>query len=228
MKKIIIILLSTLLLVTGCQKKALNEGETNKFKQEYESLNDKTNDNGKTYVNVEIPNNNLMVYATIKDLENIFENRKSGVIYFGYPECPWCRNAVPNLIKGIKRTTLDKIYYMNVHDIRSTWIYQDGKAVMTSKGTDDYYKILNWLDAILDIYEVKDSEGNTYNTNEKRLYVPTVVFVKEGKIVGYHMDTVESQTDPYVPLTNSEQKELQGIYETLAHNILDDTCDESC
>ena len=65
MKKFIYLILSALLLV-GC----VQESDAFRFKKEYESLNGKENDKGRDYVNVEIPEENPMVYA---DLDTILK-----------------------------------------------------------------------------------------------------------------------------------------------------------
>lgn len=44
-----------------------------------------------------------------------------------------------------------------------------------------------------------------YDTGVKRLYAPTVVGVKDGKVVGIHVATVESQTNPYEVLTDKQK-----------------------
>ena len=61
----------------------------------------------------------------------------------------------------------------------------------------------------------------------KRIYFPTVIFVMGGKVVGIHVDTVESQIDPYKKLTEKQQKELKQIYTNNINKIYG-TCDESC
>lgn len=76
------------------------------------------------------------------------------------------------------------------------------------------------IDKIIDIIK----NGTTVTADEKRVYVPLVVFVKDGKIVDYHADTVESQRDPYVALTK-EKDELINIYK---EGILKVTGDRSC
>ena len=60
--------------------------------------------------------------------------------------------------------------------------------------------------------------------NIKRLYYPTVVFVKEGQIVDYIEGTVESQKDPYKPLTEDQRQELKDKYKKAINNLL--TCNE--
>ena len=66
----------------------------------------------------------------------------------------------------------------------------------------------------------------TYKTGEKRLYVPLVVGVKEGKIVGYHVDTVTLDNDqtPYDLLTKKQQEELKEIYDDIVNEVYKNTC----
>ena len=230
MKKLVIglIVFISLFGLSACNKK-VEEVNVSNFKNEYESLNGKTNESGKIYPEISLENDEIIRYATIKDLENIFENKKTGAIYFGFPECPWCRNAVPVLLDSAKEAGLGKIYYMNVLNMRDKKVLnENGEVVTENKGTSDYFKILNWLDSILPDYKITDKNNNEISTNEKRLYVPIVVFVKDGEIVGYHSDTVESQNDPYELLTTKQKRELKNIYTELIHKMLDDLCDESC
>ena len=50
--------------------------------------------------------------ATIKysNYDEIFEilESKSGVIYFGFPECPWCRNIALPLVDSAMEYGLEK------------------------------------------------------------------------------------------------------------------------
>ena len=80
----------------------------------------------------------------------------------------------------------------------------------------------------LDDYIVKDDDGKEYDTGEKRIYVPVVFFVKDGDIVGMHLDTVESQENPFKALTDSQYEELYNIYSNYIHEMLGNLCNESC
>ena len=62
----------------------------------------------------------------------------------------------------------------------------------------------------------------------KRLYFPTVVFIKDGKIVGCHIGTLPSQTDQRVPLTEEQNGELINIYTDNIIKTLDSVCDDKC
>lgn len=233
MRKKLIIGLSIMLilvLLTGCtNKKVSKTTDAIKFKEEYESLNDQINEgNQKKYPKVSIDKSNPIQYATIDDVLEVLDN-KTGVIYFGFPNCPWCRNAVPVLLNAATSTGLDRIYYLNVLDIRDTKeIDNNGKVVTTNKGKKGYSKLLEKMDSILPEYTLEDEDENEVSANEKRIYVPLVVFVKKGKIVAYHEDTVESQKDPYKLLDDKQTEELFNIYVDGILKMQDSACDDNC
>ena len=84
------------------------------------------------------------------------------------------------------------------------------------------------LSEILDDYVLTTNSGEEVNTKTKRIYLPLVIFVKEGKIIDYHLDTVESQENPYEPLSD---RELEELLLTLINKISKTTgiiCDEHC
>ena len=88
--------------------------EGQKFANEYENLNDKTTEDGKKYPQVNIGNNNVFKYTTLEEVLNIFNKSGDAVIYFGYAECLYCRNAVQVLYDTAVDTRLDAIYYLDV------------------------------------------------------------------------------------------------------------------
>ncbi len=197
------------------KKGALNK-DSLKFKNEYEALNDTKASNGKVYPKVELKDNNPFVYATAKEVVSTLENG-TGLIYLGFPNCPWCRNA----INVLQHVNTDKILYLNMTDERDAYEVKEGVLNKIKDGTDEYYEMLKALDSILSDYEV-----DGIKTGEKRIYVPLVIGVKEGQIVGYHADTVElpdGQT-PYDLLTKKQQSDLKLIYDEINVKVNDDTC----
>ncbi len=198
-----------------------------KFRTEYAELNNQTNEsNGKTYPTVELNNNNPFVYASVDDIKNLFDNG-TGVIYFGFPTCPWCRNLVPVLNEAVNNTSIEKVYYYNIKSIRSSISFDDNNKLVNEKGDDFYYYLLDKLDSYLTEYTIKDKNNKDYDTKEKRLYAPTVVFVKEGKIIGVHEGTVDSQEDPYVVLDDKQKDELMSIFQDYLTKVTE-SCDEKC
>lgn len=217
--KYLLFLLVFMIILTGCSKKEMTDSI--KFKEEYESLNGKTNDNNKKYKTLNISEDNNIIYSSVDEIINILESG-TGVIYFGFPECPWCRNAVPVLLDAADETGSD-IYYFNALSIRDTKeLDEDGNVITTKEGTDKYYKILELLGDNADIYSGLNDESI------KRLYFPTVVFVLDGEVLYHHTGTLDSQEDPYISLTDDQKEELLNIYIDHMHEVLNDFCDESC
>ena len=232
-----IILVCTLLVVSLCVFAIVNHKDEKisdaiKFKEEYESLNGLVNENTeKEYINVEIDEDNPIVYKSGQEIIDIMEN-DDAIIYFGFSSCPWCRNAVPILLDAAKEMDVDKIYYVDILDMRDTYKFSGSiEPEQTKKGTDAYYSILKILDSKLEKFYVTDESGNMYDTGVKRLYAPTVVSMSGGKVKGFHVATVESQTDPYVTLTDEEKEELKNIYKDIINAINDNkSCkdDKAC
>lgn len=160
-KMVIISLLAVVVFIAGCfsvYKLANNKKEEDskisdalKFKKEYQKVDD----------------DNLFVYRNMEEIIKILENG-TGIIYLGFPECPWCQAYVPYLNEVAKENGIQKIYYYNILNDRK-------------EETDNYKKVLELL---LEYVEY-DDEGN------KRIYAPTVIFVSSGKIIGMDSETAK-------------------------------------
>ena len=217
---IVTAIISTILIYEFNKKDTISD--TIKFKQEYESLNGKYNKSSKRYVEISIDKENPFVYASYDEIVKILENG-TGIIYFGFPECPWCRTAVPVLIDAAKELSIEKIYYFNALDIRDTKrLDQNGNIIIEKEGTEEYKKLINLM------YEVLPEYDGLNDPTIKRLYFPTVVFVDNGEILSIHEDTVTSQEDPYVALSKQQYNELKSIYIDGMNKVYNILCDESC
>ncbi len=109
--------------------------------------------------------NNVFVYRNIDEIINILNNG-TGIIYLGFPDCKWCQAYVPMLNQVAIENNLSKIYYFN--------IYEDRK-----NNSIKYKEIVD----LLQDYLQYDDEGN------KRIYVPAIIAVKNGEIVGFDDET---------------------------------------
>ncbi len=206
-----------------------------KFKEEYESLNNKKIDSTKSYLNINIDSKNMIKYSNYDEIIDVIEN-KTGIIYLGFPECPWCRNLVPVLLEAAKENNIDTIYYLNIKNERDSWEVIDGNLQYSKdennkeiKGSEGYFKLLKVLDEYLSDYIIS-YEDKTYEVGEKRLYAPTVVFVRDGEIIDLHVSTVASQEDPYKKLTQKQHDELYNIFEDSMKIMINSTCslESSC
>lgn len=107
-----------------------------------------------------VPEDNRFVYATSEEILELFESG-TGLVFFGFPECPWCQKLAPLVNQAAKQENLDKIYYFNIREARS-------------ENDDTYQKIVGYLKDYLS----KDEDGNP------RVTVPDVTALKNGEIVG--------------------------------------------
>ena len=210
-------------------KKETTSKDAVTFKKEYEALNNRVNpNNNKLYPEVSISNDNSVKYSSY---DEIFEVLKSGtgVIYFGFPECPWCRNLVPVMLSAAKEVEIDTIYYLNIKDDRDVLMLNENGDIITEKeGNKKYFEIVEKLDRIVDAYILTDNDGKRVFTREKRIYTPLLIFVKNGKIIAHHTDTVDSQTNPYVALNDRQSEELLLKLINYMSKISASVCDESC
>lgn len=183
MKKVLFVFV--VLLLTGCADNNIVNVYTDgaKFEKEYEALNE----NG---IVVDIDTNSNIKYLELTEVIDLFEN-KTGVIYFGFPNCPWCRNMIPILL-DVTKENHEVLYYFNPSGVRGT-------------NDENFSKLMT----ILDNYLTSNSEG------VKTLYVPDVYFIKDGSIVGHHLGSAPTQTNPYELLTEEQKIELKNIYRNL-------------
>lgn len=164
--------------------------DTRKFKEEYEEVN--SNDGA---VKITIPNNAPVKYLSSDELFTKIENKENFVVYIGFPTCPWCRNIV-NVLFDTANDNGATIYYINARELKSSSL-------------ENYNKIYELL------YDYLDTD----QTGNKVLYVPDVYFFKDGSIVGHHLGSVASQTNPKILLNSTQKKELKGIYQDLFNKI---------
>lgn len=121
------------------------ETDAQKFKKEYPNAAE----------------DNPFVYKSASEVVSLLENG-SGLVYFGFPECPWCQKYVSYLEEVANEENLNQIYYLNVRQIR-----QDNTA--------EYRRIVDLMKDHLD----KDDNGNP------RIFVPDIIALEEGKIIGH-------------------------------------------
>ena len=151
-------------------KKGISKPEVSdaaRFKDEYVSLNDQTNSSNKTYPQVTISDNNKFHYANETEILDIL-NGQTGVIYFGFPTCPWCRNIISLLDEVSLSYSTDKIYYFNINGLPLT--KKDAVIVETERG--EQYGIVKTsvinIDKSLLQSEVKNVLRKANNEDEKQ------------------------------------------------------------
>ena len=115
------------------------------------------------YSEVEV--DHVFKYKTAEEIIAILEHG-TGVVFLGFPGCPWCQTYVPMLNDLAKAYGVKEIYYYNIKEDRE-------------KNTENYQKIVSILSDFLQYDE----------TGDKRIYVPETAFVVEGEIIGNDWET---------------------------------------
>ncbi len=150
----------------------------------------------------EVGKNNVFVYRNADEIIKILEGG-TGLVYLGFPECPWCQAYVPMLNEVAKEEGVEKIYYFNIREDRN-------------KNSKDYQKIVKLVKNFL----LKDDEGN------ERIFVPDVYAVKEGKILSHNNDTSIMSEDitPADYWTDAKKEEIKQTFKAMIDQTYSNVC----
>lgn len=222
-----VVLVVTIILVVICSLFVINNNkninsDAYKFRNEYMELNDKLNElTNRNHPDVFISETNTVKYINAKEAIKMLESG-SGIIYFGYATCIECRLLVPTLTEICEKEK-ENIYYLDVSNMRSSFVVENGAIKKIKDGTEEYYKILSLLDKQLDDLYLVDDSGNMYNTEEKNFFVPILVGLNKGEIRDIHTGVVSGDS---ISLKDVEKKELEKRINNLINNIKDiDVCE---
>ena len=143
MKKLVALILTFLLVFTGCSKvkvtKVKDDIKTDgiKFSEEYKTVD----------------KNNLFEYATYGNIVDILTD-ETGVIYLGFQSCNLCKEIVPIINEVAKNKKLEKISYYNFTEIRNN-------------NTKEYQQLVD----LLSDYLKEDEEGTKRITAPTVIFV---------------------------------------------------------
>ena len=157
------------------------------FSKENTVLEEKTDAEKFALEYTKLTNDNVFVYRNIDEIIRIFEHG-TGIVYLGFLECPWCQEYVYYLNETAKEYGVEKIYYFNILGDRDN-------------NTDNYLKLVD----ILDEYLQYDEEGN------KRIYVPAVIAIKDGEILGFDDETSWDTKGYETPEEYWQNEDLEGL-----------------
>lgn len=160
-------------------------------------INNKETDAVKFASEYPISEDNVFVYRTLEEVNKILENG-TGLIFLGFPECPWCRGYVPIINEIAKQEKLEKVYYFNIKQDRAD-------------NTELYQKTVKLLEENLRY----DEEGN------RRIYAPSLIAVKNGKVVGFDDTRYWNNKSYETPEDFWNKEDLTSMKEKLVKMITD-------
>ena len=125
------------------------------------------------------------VYAEPAEILDIIDGG-DGVVFLGFPECPWCQQLAPIIQEAAQSENIDKIYYLNIKESRAN-------------NDEVYQKLVTKLQD----YLPKDDDGNP------RISVPDVTAYRGGQIVGRFEQEATNDGEQVAPDTywTSERKD---------------------
>ncbi len=217
MKKIFSLLLIVVLVLalTACTK-IDKSSDAYQFKEEYESLNGQDNGYGGKHRTIEIAEDNPFIYASSDEIAKLMDDKETFVVYFGFAKCPWCRSMIEQLIRSAKDNNIDKIYYVDVLDIRDTYqINDEGEPEKTKEGTEGYNSLIEKMGNVLSDYTLTDKDDNKIEVGEKRIYAPNVVVVVKGEAEKMVEGISEKLEDPSSELTDEMKEESYNSFKCL-------------
>lgn len=133
---------------------------------------------------------------TVADVVTKLENKDTFVLYMYFDACPWCKELGPIVSDYLsdKEDLLNLTYALNVrpdgnkeNDLR----YKDDDGNYNEPLFETVYK---FIEDRLD--------------DDKVVYVPTLIFVKDGELVYYHTGTVEGHDATERTLTDEEKESI--------------------
>lgn len=208
----------------------LLQSSGHKFKSEFEKYNGESTGTNAVYQVLDIDENTKVKYLKDKDFVKTVNN-ETAIILVGSPTSSATRMILPALLDAVKCSCLENFLYLDATNLRDEYSIQDGKAVKTREGSKYYQDILKILSKHLDEYEVYNEEG-TYQTGEKRLEVPSIIVVKNGKVL--KVDTYMPQlmhTQSFTDTFNNKQYlDLKEHYTTVIEDLQKETtvCSDHC
>jgi len=119
----------------------------------------------------EVESDNVFKIKSAKETIDILESG-TGIVFIGFPSCPWCQAYAPMLNDLAKEHGVTEIAYFDIKEDRQN-------------ETDDYKKIVSLLSAYLQL----DENGN------ERVYVPETAFVINGTLIGNDCETSKDTLD---------------------------------
>lgn len=211
--------------------KVKNINDSLKFKEEYEGFNGEKNDYFE-YRDLSITEKNPIIYSSAEEIVQKIENNETFIVYFGDSECPWCRSVIEQAINSANENGISKIYYVRIWNgfhneiLRDVYELDKESPVLKVKGTVSYYKLLKYFDKLLQDYTLTNKDNKTIQVNEKRIFAPSFIYVKDGNPLQFADGISKKQESYNSTLTEEILSEEKELFDKFYQNTK--TCSNNC
>ena len=197
--------------LSGLTGAALASGEPAEtaasWRESYEALNGETDENGRLWPTVMLPEELRVLFPTEEEVLGLFQDG-TGILYFGFPTCPWCRTLLPVLSEVLTEHPEITLFCRDLREDRDEYrLDADGSPRLVREGTAFYDELRSLLEAWLGPYRGLNDDSI------RRIYMPTLVFLRDGEVRAVHIGTVDGQQSGYDPLTDEQRGELKSVLE---------------
>jgi len=145
----------------------------------------------------QLPEENAFYYMEKDGVETLLLHG-TGILFFGFPECPWCQAYLPQLNEVLLANDAKAAYY----------------NIYTDKTEDRTF-----YDTIAkDIESINDTGTPIiqYNNDGKQvIYMPLVLFIQNGRIVSYNNETCTEDSKVIQPADYWTQEKKTALKEVL-------------
>ena len=183
------------------------------WREEYEALNGERNEDGRLWPTVTLPEELRVLFPTEEEVLGLFQDG-TGILYFGFPTCPWCRTLLPVLSEVLTEHPEITLFCRDLREERDEYrLDTDGSPRLVREGTAFYGALKVLLEEWLGPYRGLNDDSI------RRIYMPTLVFLRDGEIRAVHIGTVDGQQSGYDPLTDEQRGELKSALEEAIRQI---------
>ncbi len=201
---VVIIIIFAILII----QKEYVTGDEKKFKREFEYFNKKTSLRfSEEYPSVKIEKQNGIKYVSEKEVVDFLKSG-TGILFLAYPEGIRSRILLPYFLDVCYQERVETVYYFNAYSSREEKEKKEDTVVTLKEGSKAYKKALEVLgENAPDYQEVNDGS--------KRIYFPTIMIVKDGKLL-YSYQASSEEESSFQKLT---KKQKQFFKKELSNNI---------
>lgn len=137
-----------------------------------------------------LPANHRFREAPVDEVLQLFE-KGSGLVFLGFPECPWCQQLAP-IVNEAAEAENSEVVYLNIRQARA-----DNDAT--------YQKLVEKLAPHLR----KDDQG------KPRIFVPDVTAVRDGTVAGHFLQETTADGEKATPESYWTDERRQRAVERL-------------
>lgn len=135
----------------------------------------------------------IIRYTSADEVLSLMDNEYSGIIVYGFKECPWCQAVISYVDEIAKEKGYKEVLYLDIRDMRDNEESQDREKY-------------------LQIYEnIKDKIDNPV-----KIFAPTITVMSKGEVVSYSIGTVDShqknELNILPPMTDAQIEELRELF----------------